>query len=159
MLYTFKRMGGNKMKKFSLILVVMLIILCLTVFAACPEKESEVPEEKEKITTLVGNWKEIITKGKDLDYYEIEITESTIKVFYNDVRRGERTCTWTGSYKDPSEPCEKYTFVSIEDGDNSSKRTFTYSDGVLATDFIRGIELICGEGDTLRAQKVTETNQ
>lgn len=144
------------MKRASMILLAILIMSCLLVFAACPEKEPEV--EKEKITTLVGDWRQIPEKGAVNDYYEVKITETEIEVYLVEQYR-DPVCTWKGTYQDPAEPCEEYTFVSTEIGHESSTRNFTYSDGLLRTKLLEGIgERWITDKDYIDLQKVTEIN-
>ena len=135
-------MGGNMMKKISMMLLIILIMLCLTVFAACPEKEPEV--EKEKITTLIGTWKETLIDEERSDVWlEVEITSESITVYQVKKNYGEveKTVSFKGNYSDPAESFNEYTFTSTDRSDpyHDRIRTFAYADGKLKITIERGM--------------------
>lgn len=139
------------MKKF---LTILLILLCMTtVFVGCTDKEDNPvnnKEEPKKISTLVGKWREKAVPGFGIyPNYEIEITETTISIYMTSANSQnepwnsswyERELLWQGTYKNPSEPVENYTFVSIGTGEyapdlGGGQREFIYADDTLT--FVR----------------------
>lgn len=119
------------MKKLGVIFVIIIMLTCLLLLTACP-KELEV--EKEKITTLVGTWKEILREEDKADrWLTVEITSDTITVCMMEYYGSQRYVKWIGTYSDPIEPVEEYTFQSLgrDTNNNERTRTFTYSDGKL----------------------------
>lgn len=144
------------MKKSAIILVVILMLFCVVLFAACPG-ETNMPEEPEdnKITTLVGHWRTLPTRGQYDPWYEIIITSDTITLYYNDDYRHE--LKWFGTYSDPDEPFETFRFESFSKSGDERTRIFEYSEGLLVTERdYSNLEAAVGGMDTFKFERIVE---
>lgn len=144
------------MKKITIILVTILMSFCIVLFAACPG-ETNMPEEPQdnKITTLVGHWRTLPTRGQSDPWYEIFITSDTIEMYYNDTYSHE--LKWFGTYADPNEPFETLRLESVSKDDENWTRIFEYSDGLLITERDpSNLENTVGGMDTFKFERIVE---
>lgn len=144
------------MKKF---ISIMMIILCLGSLTGCKEDKNPV-KEPEKISSLIGTWREIIDENRETMWYEITVTEDSITIY--DCRLTRRNL-WEGDFADPTEPVAEYSYdstrVPCTDFDNwyePDVRTFTYADGVLSVKKISGMDRDISMQPYIRCKKLED---
>lgn len=92
---------------------------------------------KPKMESLVGNWEE---KGKGESYHAGYISANTIEIYWVSDGGESLSLYWSGSYDNPSEIGNEYTWESVNDKEKTAfallasgddTKTFTYKDGEL----------------------------
>ncbi len=145
------------------IISTLLIVLSLFSLVACREDKKPMNTEPEKIDSLIGTWTE--TNPIDFNlWYEISITEDSICIWhcsgttYDPVRKK----TWEGTFEDIKEPSSEYSFESEDidtDTHSANTRTFTYKNGLLSVEKVRGWDYDITTRPIIECKKLeTETN-
>lgn len=116
-----------------------LLALILTVvmgisFAACGNKEPDVPAEP---ADLVGDWVQVNSNSTD-SYHIAVITDNEIEIYWYSEADETKSLYWAGSFTAPTTADEPYTWESANNTEKTEmallassdpSKTFTYEDG------------------------------
>ena len=116
------------------------------------------PVQETKKINLVGDWKEDTDNSS---YFYAIIAGNTIEIYMQSDSDGTRSLYWAGSYDEPTEPVNTYSWVSENDftktrsammASGDETKEFTYEDGVLSF-----YSKIFGVEATRKLKKVSDT--
>lgn len=128
------------MKRFLSMALAGFICLSLVSCGKDTTKQGWNAKQESSIPDLIGEWKQVNNNSEE-SWQSATIEESTITVYWVSDHGDTKSLYWAGTFEAPAETGEPYSWVSINDTEQTSmallasgddEKTFTYEDGQIS---------------------------